>query len=95
MLYVTGGATVGFGDSRDQGGGVLSESEGWAPNSPVVTNCIITGNAAPFGSGAARGLLKNCVLTNNFGGYHGFGGLGGAAFTATLYNCVISGNPRL
>ena len=83
---LTNGATrypIGFlGD--DCGGAVWCESQ-----SAVVTNCVLTGNAASDCGGAAlRGTLNNCALIGNsvwFGG-------GGGAYRSTLNNCTLAGN---
>ena len=65
------------------GGGILCAS-----TSEVVSNCILTGNTATTGGGAAFGTLLNCVVTSNHTQY----GNGGGAYKSILFNCLIAGN---
>jgi hypothetical protein len=80
---LTNGATQASGDqSRQSGGGVYCELA-----SAVVSNCVLTGNAAASrGGGACFGTLNNCTLTNNNAAS------GGGACFATLSNCALIGN---
>jgi len=77
--------------SVTNGGGVWCASTG-----ALLTNCTLTGNAAPwFGGGAYGGTLYNCTLSNNRavgGGEFGEGGSGGGAYGGTLNNCTLTGN---
>jgi len=79
---VTGGATV---SANGLGGGILCQS-----TAAIVTNCIITGNAAPGDSGGVdSGTLNNCIIAGNTSG------LGGGAYFSTLNHCVVSNNLAL
>ena len=82
---LTGGATHDANTSQDvSGGGVWCQSE-----NAVITNCIVTGNAAwSDGAGAHSGTLERCRLVNNTL----FRGGGGGASGANLNNCIIIGN---
>ncbi len=71
--------TNGYSGASASGGGVYSLG--------VVSNCIITGNAATLnGGGIIGGLVQNCTLAFN----SAFSG-GGAAL-AVLSNCAIINN---
>ncbi len=101
---LTNGATQTSGDAGRQqsGGGVWSESGG------VVSNCVLTGNSAYYGGGAANGTLHYCTLTGNSanagGGVSGStlhyctlttnsaSAGGGGASGGTLNNCTLTGN---
>ncbi|MGZ5528631.1 MAG: hypothetical protein ACXWJB_08185, partial [Limisphaerales bacterium] len=82
---VTNGATRGAsGDPKGEqpGGGVLGAS-----SLSVISNCVLTGNAAYFWGGAAYGgSLYNCVIKGNAGSS------GGGTYLCNLYNCVIVSN---
>jgi hypothetical protein len=81
---LTNGATQASGDqSRQQSGGAVYCELG----SAVVSNCVLTGNAAAYrGGGACFGTLINCTLTNNTANS------GGGASFGTLINCTLAGN---
>ena len=94
-VYLTNQATlIGFtltnGAARNTGTAVGEESGGgvWCEDSSaVVSNCVISGNAAAaYGGGAFRGTLFNCTLSSNNGGF------GGAACSNVLINCALIGN---
>jgi hypothetical protein len=77
---LTNGATQNSGTGY--GGGIYCLS-----TSAVVTNCVITGNAAAnSGGGAYSGTCINCTLSGNTAGS------AGGAYSAALINCVLSGN---
>jgi hypothetical protein len=81
---LTNGATRRDGDDPRQqvGGGVWCESL-----SALVTNCVLTRNAASRdGGGAIGGKLNNCTLANNTADY------GGGAMGGTLDNCFLTAN---
>jgi hypothetical protein len=87
---LTNGATWDSGGAGDSaGGGVWCEDTfAGAFPSAVVSNCVLTGNAAySDGGGAWEGTLENCTITRNWS-Y----GAGGGAARSTLNNCIVSSN---
>jgi hypothetical protein len=90
---LTNGATANSGDYRSEcGGGVYAASA-----TPVISNCIISGNAAYGdgpngigGGGVCNGTFFNCTLTGNRIGAGRC--IGGGANDAILSNCIIVGN---
>jgi hypothetical protein len=87
---VLSGFTLVSGATRATGDSVLECSGGavWCATPGVlVSNCVLVGNSAARGGGAAySGALVDCRLTNNAAIS------GGAAFAASLYNCLLSTN---
>jgi parallel beta-helix repeat protein len=83
---VLSGFTLMNGMSSYGGGGVFCQS-----SDCLVTNCILTANtnSTPFypGGGAFRGVLVDCLLTNNVST-----SAGGGAGSNTLINCTLVGN---
>jgi len=80
---LTNGATANPGF----GGGVYCES-----TNCLVTNCVITGNAANNGGGGAfSGTLVNCSVIGNSTSPLSFGN-GGGAYQSTLVNCLLTRN---
>jgi hypothetical protein len=69
------------------GGGVWSASRG-----SVVTNCVITGNAAYVcGGGVFSNTVVNSVIASNVVTLSGLP-MGGGAYDAVLKNCAVLGN---
>ncbi len=83
---ITNGATLLSSSvtTNKSGGGVYCP----AVTTPVISNCIIAGNAASvYGGGSAYGTLRNCTLIGN-----SVGTQGGGAFFGNLYNCTLISN---
>ncbi len=75
---LTNGSTIAGGN----GGGVYCQSV-----SSIVSNCVITGNAAVNGGGGYAGTFLNCSIIGNTAFTNGGGVFGGA-----VTDCVITGN---
>ncbi|MEI7936196.1 MAG: PKD domain-containing protein [Verrucomicrobiota bacterium] len=60
------------------GGGVWCSS-----TNGIVSNCVLTNNAASFGGGISFGTLNNSLVVLNLANY------GGGAYYATLNNCTV------
>jgi hypothetical protein len=85
FTLTNGGTRTPFsGDSRTEasGGGLWCESR-----SAVASNCVLTGNAAYYGGGAAFGRLIQCTLINNHAASDGGGG-----HVVALDNCSVMSN---
>jgi hypothetical protein len=79
---LSGGSTRIAGDKdQEQSGGAL-----WCESATaVVSNCVLTGNAARQRGGAVRGgRLENCVVTNNWSSYYAGGGYAGEFFNSII-----------
>jgi hypothetical protein len=105
---LTNGATrsSGINSLEMRGGGVWCESQ-----RTMVSNCVISGNAAAEGgAGAYQGSLNNCLISKNTGPYGAgildsivinstlnanIGRYGGGGNSSRLYNCLISSNNAL
>ena len=95
-VYLSSGATLsGFtltnGATQTSGlanaGGIYCQS-----SSALVTNCVITGNAAyGNGGGVYSGTVINCILNGNSAGLATESN-GGGAYESTLINCLLTGN---
>lgn len=60
----------------------------WAPSTDaVLSNCVLAGNSAVIGGGAANGTLNNCVLAGNTAQDSG-----GATALSALNSCTLTGN---
>ena len=83
-----GATTLGSTSQEQSGGGIFCETVG-----AIITNCIITGNAAVGGGGGiVCGTLNNCVLCSNTVNNIGFYGSGGGANFSMLNNCLLYAN---
>ncbi len=84
-FHLTNGATyaMAMGDPvKDQSGGGA-----WCVPSAVLTNCMLSRNAAVDGGGAYGGILRDCTLTANMAVDEGGGAYGG-----TVSRCTLSAN---
>ncbi|RLB68774.1 MAG: hypothetical protein DRH04_06425 [Deltaproteobacteria bacterium] len=88
------GLTITNGHSADDGGGGGIYCSGI---SPVVSNCIITGNIAAgtysIGGGMVQGTANNCTISGNSAKYGG--GMCGYPSGCIANNCMISGNSAI
>lgn len=90
-----GGATrrnsnLTFGAATNSGGGVWSASRG-----SLVTNCIITGNAAVYsGGGAFSNTIVNSIIKDNIIAVASSGGIpaGAGTYESVLKNSALLGN---
>ena len=91
--YVADGArlvgftlTNGFTDvlpgDFGSGGGVYCDSA-----AGIVSDCVLSGNAAFSGGGVYRGTLYNCLLIGNLAT-----AFGGGESDSALFNCTLTGN---
>jgi hypothetical protein len=72
-------------DSDQNAGGIFCE----IPSGSVVSNCVITGNAAyASGGGVCGGTLGNCVISNNIAFTRG----GGGVDESTAWHCLFISN---
>jgi hypothetical protein len=87
---VLSGFTLSHGATRTNGNTYWEQSGGGiccASPSALVTNCVLTGNAAAqFGGGVYRGALHRCLLTGNVANF------GGGADASTLTDCTLAAN---
>ena len=81
---LTNGATRTAGDLESQAKGGAA----WCPSvSPVLTNCVLSGNRSfQRAGGAYGGTLRNCIVANNASTD------GGGVFSSALYQCLLVGN---
>jgi len=97
---ITAGNTDILWPAGNSGGGMYNDN-----GSPTLTNCIFTGNSAPFGGGMANysnssPTLTNCTFSGNSTYPLAFppsGGTGGGMYNDSnsspmLTNCTFSGN---
>ena len=94
-VFLTNGATLaGFtvtsGATRTSGNLTWEQSGGGvccASTNALVTNCLITANAAArVGGGIYSGTLKNCAIAGNSASS------GGGIYSGALNNCTLTGN---
>ncbi len=79
---VISGLTITNGYSESGGGGIHC-----ADFQPMVTNCYIVGNSAPFGGGIYRGTTDHCTISGNVALYSG-----GGKYDGIATYCLISDN---
>lgn len=78
---ILSGLTITNG-SASNGGGIYCND-----TTPLITNCVITGNSATYsGGGSYYGTLNNCILSGNSSIY------GGGSYFSTLNNCTLLEN---
>jgi hypothetical protein len=84
---VLGGFTLKDGATQASGSGgspAVSGGGAWCSSTnAVVSNCVLTNNAALYGGGIAYGTLNNSLVVRNMGSY------GGGAYFAVLNNCTV------
>lgn len=82
-FMLTNGYTRISGDYQKEqtGGGIWCEPGG------VVSNCLVTGNAAQSGGGVHDGLLRNCMLIGNVATEYG-----GGSYSGVLEHCTVVDN---
>jgi len=78
----------------DGGGGGVSAGYG---SSPILTNCIFTGNSATWGGGVLGWInssitMTNCIISGNSSLNLGGGVYGGSNSSITMTNCTIISN---
>lgn len=100
---VVSGFTITNGYSSYQGGGIIAKGQ-----SPLVTNCVISGNSAVYGGGMAYGSANDCAFIGNTatrgaGMYRGIANhcvfsensadeYAGGMYEGTANHCLIVGN---
>ncbi|MGA3265413.1 MAG: right-handed parallel beta-helix repeat-containing protein [Verrucomicrobiota bacterium] len=92
------GFTLANGQGRQTGGDLIKEQSGggaWCEVGGVISNCIVGGEFGyynnnvygGYGAGVYGGTIYNSTITGNYAQSGG-----GAAASATLYNCTLSYN---
>ena len=81
------GATRATGDAitLQSGGGVCCSYSTNGING-IVSDCVLSNNAAIYGGGVSFGALNNCLVFFNLATY------GGGAYYSTLNNCTVVNN---
>ena len=95
-VYMPAGTLIGFtlinGHTRTDGEGARDQNGGGLNAYPpgqaaVVSNCILTGNAAYNSGGSTFGTLYNCLIIGNSAAR-----AAGGSSCGTLYNCALEDN---
>jgi hypothetical protein len=78
-----------------EGGGLWSEE-----SSPILSNCIFSGNSAEWGGGTficdiSKPVVNNCTFTGNCASYAGGGLCSAGDSCSTLANCILWDNRAL
>jgi len=86
---ITAGHADGAG-GHDYGGGMYSSG-----SSPIVSNCIFSGNWAKYGGGGMQNsssspTISNCTFSGNWAGCGG--GMYDANSSSTVTNCIFTSN---
>lgn len=91
---VLSGFTLSGGCTRTNGSSTLDQSGGgaYATNS-LLTNCVITGNAACYyGGGVIYGEIRNCTVTRNEVNLNPSSGGGGGTYRTIVWDSDIVSN---
>jgi len=81
---VTNGASRTGGGPDVAGGGISGQT---AIPTPLVSNCLVVGNAAFNGGGAYSANFADCTLSNNWSAHNG-----GGAFNCNFTDCLLVDN---
>lgn len=84
FICVVSGLTITNGNTTGQGGGIYCLNP-----TPVVSKCIIIGNAAYAGGGMFGGTANDCMISFNIARY------GGGKAAGYVNKCTIRGNSAI
>ncbi len=81
------GFTISNGYTWASGGMDFKDRRGGGANGGILSNCVVTGNAAIDGGGAGYLVAYNCIIQNNTAVTNG-----GGLYYSQAYACLISNN---